>query len=344
MDTRIERGGSRAQLIIVTALVLASVFVALALVLNSGIYSENLSTRETTDSEAAVDYALEAEAAVAEAYRRANGDGARTADDAGDAFGDVVDSWADSRTRGAAKHGVSTAFDPTAHLGWRLEQDEHRSFTPADDPTNESWQVAHGARSVGAFEMNVTRDDLYDSGDDLTRTKENAFHLQVEGDDGRSWQLYVFRNASDDVMIVHQGNPEDNADLSELRTNSTHTCEEPSASAVIDLSNDEFAEADCEPLNFSDDVSGPVDIWYENPHNASGDEQVNGTYSLVVNGSTAAGPRTGGEPDNFNGTGGAAPTAQAVVYSVSYTTTYERSDVRFTGSRQYAVREETYVG
>lgn len=344
MDTRRERGGSRAQLIIITALVLATVFVALALVLNSGIYAENLSTRETTDSEAAIGYALEAEAAVGDAYRRANGEGASTAGAAREAFLDVVDPWAEARSKEAAKNGVSAEFDGNPHVGWHLRQDEDRSFTPAGDSNNGSWRVAHGAESVGAFEMDVSREELHDAGDDLSRTADEAFHVRVVGSDGASWRLYVFRNASDGEMIVHQGDPGDSADLDELRGNATHTCSRSTASAVIDFRAETFAGADCEALDFSDDVTGAVDVRYENPHNASGDEQINGTYTLVLNGTTAAGPRTDGEPDDFNATGGAAPTARAVVYSASYAAEYERADVRFGRGGLYAVREETYAG
>lgn len=346
MDPRGERGGRRAQLIVITALVLATVFVALALVLNSGIYSENLSTRETTDSQASVGYTQEAEAAVADAYRVANAGGASTAAEARGAFADIVDSWAEARSREAAKSGVSAGFERTAHVGWRLEQDVDLSFAPADDPDAVSWQVADGADSVAEFRMDVSREELYDARSGFDGTNSEAFHIQIADADGESWNLYVFQDSSNGEMIVHQGDPSHATDLDELRTNSSHTCKQDVDEAVIDFGDERFQDdGGCTPLNFSDDLNGPLDIGYENVHDSvGGEERINGTYTLIVNGSGAAGPTTNGQPDHFNEPGEATPTAQAVVYSVTYSTLYERSDVRFDRDGLHAVWEETYAG
>lgn len=344
MEPRTERGGRRAQLIIVTALVLAAVFVTLALVLNSGIYTENLSSRETSDSGATVGHTLETEAAVAGAYRIANGAGETTAAGARQSFNDVVDSWAAARSREAAKDGVSAEFDRTAHPGWHLRQDENRSFSPANDDHNRSWQVASGSGNVGTFEMDVSRGELYDPNGDFSTMDDEAFHVQVDGAGGESWRLFVFRNATAGEILVHQGDPDANADLDTLRDNSSHTCTAATDRVTIDFTAEEFAGGDCAPLNFSDNVSGAVDVWYQNAHGSGGDERINGTYTLVVNGTTAIETDAADEPAAFNGSGQAAPTAQAVVYSASYTTRYERADVRFQRDDLYAVRQETYAG
>lgn len=341
MRTETARGGRRAQLVVVTALVLAAVLVGLALVVNAGIYSENLSTRETTDSGSAVSFVLEAEAAIADAARTANGADAATVDDASAAFDGAFDPWLAARSNEAATRGASASARTDPAFGWHLRQETDRSFTPADDSSAREWQVVHGADGVGAFALDVRRGSLYDASADFDRTADEAFNVTVVGD--TTWRLYVFRDSTNGSVVVHAGDPGVYADLGELR-DSDDSCTADTTRAVVELRAETLAGADCPALNFSDDVAGSVDVHFGNVRDDTDGERVNGTYELVVDGPTAVAPRTDGQPDEFNPPGGDDPTAQAVVYAVGYAASYERSDVTLDRTGRHADRAETYAG
>ena len=318
-DDTSERG----QILVIVGLLVAVMLVALALVLNSAIFAENLSTRETADSEEPSAYAVNAESTVADVYDRTNANDTRTAADAESTFDDALRAWADQKSDTAAENGALFEADWTTYVGWRLEQTENRSFTPAGDDSTADWTVADGARNVSAFELNVNRTKLYDG------AGTGAFRLKIS--DGTTvWKLYVYQDSANDKVVVSQGDP----------GSSSQKCQKGTDRAVIDLRNETLAGDDCSALDFSSAVSGTLEIRYENV-NVSGDEQVNGTYTLVVNGSAAV-PKTGGEPTHFNRSGEASPTATAVVYAVRYDTRYQRKEVVHDVEGWHSPREETY--
>ena len=331
-----RRAGSdrRGQVIIVAALVIATVFVGLALVLNSGIYAENLSSRETTGTDGALTFTVDAADAVAEAYERTNAGGHAAADDARASFESQVDDWAVARERRGASQGVAVDVDRTAHVGWRLEQTQDGSFL--SDDGSDDWALATGAGDVGTFEMDVERSALHDANDDLSSASDGAFNVTVVGEGGTRWRLYVFQDAGNGDVVVYAGDPDEHSSLSDLLDDGD-SCSETTDRAVVDFRAEELAGSDCPALNFSDDVSGSVDVYYGNAE-SDGDERINGTYALVVNGSGAA------ETGNFAAPGGAEPTATAVVYSASYATRYRGTDLDQTRRGRHAVREETYAG
>ena len=82
-------------------------------------------------------------------------------------------------------------------------------------------------------------------------------------------------------------------------------------------------------------MSGTLKIRYENV-NVSGDERVNGTYTLVVNGSDAV------DTAQFNAPGSDPPTATAVVYAVRYDTRYQRKEVVHDVEGWHSPRAEAY--
>ena len=322
-------GRSRGQVIIVGALVIAAIFVGLALVLNSGIYAENLSSRETTDTEGALSFTLETNEAIAEAYERTNAAGESSAADAEATFNETVDDWESAQQRRGAMQGVGVDVERTPHVGWRLAQGTDRNFT--SNSGTDDWQLVAGASDVGTFELNVTRSELHEPSD--PNGAGNSYYVEVN-DSNVDWRLYIFQNGSD--VVVHSGDPTDQTNMSTL-FDDAGTCRENADHAVVDFRNESLAGANCEALNFSDDVSGSIDVYYRNVESGTGDEQVNGTYTLVVNGSSAV------EGTNFDAPSDAAPTARAVVYSASYASHYGRDDLAFERRGTYAVREETYA-
>ncbi|PSQ32508.1 hypothetical protein BRD11_06770, partial [Halobacteriales archaeon SW_12_69_24] len=125
--------GDRGQLLVIIALVLGTVFVALAVVVNGAIFTENLATRETVDSGRATAFTGDVERAIEVRYDRTNANGSNTVADARSMFDDDVEAWADQRSSVAATEGGFFDATWTTHVGWRLEQSTDDSFAPADD-------------------------------------------------------------------------------------------------------------------------------------------------------------------------------------------------------------------
>jgi hypothetical protein len=323
-DDTSERG----QILIIVGLLVAVMLVALALVLNSAIFAENLSTRETADSEEPSAYAVDAESTVADVYDRTNANDTRKAVYANTSFNESFETWADSRSDTAAENGALFEADWTAYVGWRLEQTENRSFTPANDPDATEWVLSNGTnvRNVSTFKMDVSRDDLYE-GDDQDDVKNNAFNLFVtDGTD--DWELFVYRTGGN--MVVN-----------DTATSDKCTSGSSRAEIIVRAGGGEF-DGSCDELDLPSALDDDLQVEFRNVQATDGTERVNGTYTLVVNGSDAIARDAGGHPERFNASGKTPPTATAVVYAVRYDTRYQRKEVVHDVEGWHSPREETY--
>ncbi len=306
-----DRRGDRGQIIIVVALVLATVLVALALILNSAIYTENLSTRETTDSG---DVAAEFDtrfAEVADALTYVNthhDDSAGTIDEN---FTAIADRWASDVSGQYAMGGaaVSVTVDETA-AGTVIRQDDaSRNFT-ADGSSDPEWTLADGVDELSGFEMTVTRDELAENHDD-------AFNVTLNGS-SKAWSVYVFNGTTDDEIVVFSG-LEQNVDPDANR------CEIEATDATLDFADQALVGADgtivdCPALAVDDKLNGSVAVEYGN-----GDAAV-GTYELFVDGdATITDEEFADRPDS--------PYTTDAIVDADVTVTFHRSDVRHAQSR-----------
>ena len=318
-----DETSDRGQILVIVGLLIAVMLVALALVLNAAIFTENLSTRETTDSEKPSAYAADTGSTVADVYNRTNDNDTRKAVYAKTSFNESLETWADSRSDTAAENGALFVADWTTHVGWRLEQTENRSFTPADDDSKTEWTVADGVQNISAFELNVNRTKLYNGANDA------AFHVFLS-DGTDTWKVFVYRNGGGDI-VVSADDP-----------TATPQCTRATNRAVIDVRSGTVARTDCAALDLPTSLDGKLSVEFRNVQDGSGTERVNGTYTLVVNGSDAIARDAGGHPERFNASGKMPPTATAVVYAVRYDTRYQRKEVVHDVEGWHSPREETY--
>lgn len=330
----------RGQLLVIIGLLLGMVFVFLAVAVNGAVFAENLSTRETVDSEGSASYTVGIEPAIADQAAMTNANGSRTAAAARTTFDGTLDAWSERRAETAATEGAMYDTDWTTHVGWRLEPTTDGGFTPADDDSATDWTLAGAARNVSTFELNVTRADLYDGTAGLTDIESNAFRVNVS-DGTTDWHLYVFQDTDNGTIVAYQGDPSTFGDLGALLDDSD-SCSRDTSLAEIDLRNATFAGTDCSALEPDPSLSGDVSVRYENVQSGSGVRRVAGTYTVVVNGSDAIATNGTDHPKRFNVSGGQPPTATAVVYAVGYRATYERQDVVHDRLGRHLVREETY--
>lgn len=340
MDPSLE---DRGQLLVVVALVVATLLVGLALVLNAAIFAENLSSREPTDSEVASAYATDANRTITRASARTADAELATVDEARTVFGGIVDDWERSRSNTAARRGASADLQRTAHVGWRLRQASDRQYMPDGETTTAEWTVAEDAANVSTMRFEADTSSLYDATVSFNDTDERAFRVVV--DDGTdTWTVYLFREkdavSTDDRFVVHVGDPSVFDDLSDL-LGSSFSCDVVADRAAVDLRNHTLAGNNCPALDFADDLDGPVTVRFENAYNATLDEsRIVGGYDIVVNGTVST--NATGHPEDFTVPGGSAPTAQALVYSVNYRTVYEREELRNVRDGRYAPRAEAY--
>jgi hypothetical protein len=320
---RPEDGRDRGQLLVIIALVLGMVFVALAIVVNAAIFTENLATRETVDSERTAAFTGDVERAIEVRYNQTNNNGSHTASAASSTFDDTFRTWTDQRSNVSATEGGYYGASWITQVGWRLDQSTDASFAPADKRDETDWTLATDVEDIAAFELNVTRPDLHNGAD------PDAFHvLLTDGTD--TWKVFVYRDGSGDIVV--------SADDPTTAPKCTRTTDR----AVINVTNGSVAGTDCDALDLPASLDGTLDVEFRNVQTADENERVNGTYTIVVNGPDAIDTDTDGEPIKFNRSGADPPTASAVVYAVDYTTTYERADVAHHRDGRYAPRAELY--
>ena len=113
-------------------------------------------------------------------------------------------------------------------------------------------------------------------------------------------------------------------------------CTTGSSRAEIDVRAGEFDGSKCDELDLPSALDDDLQIEFQDVQSGSGTEQVNGTYTLVVNGSDAV------DTAQFNAPGSDPPTATAVVYAVRYDTRYQRKEVVHDVEGWHSPREETY--
>ncbi|MES3516598.1 MAG: hypothetical protein PPP58_02925 [Natronomonas sp.] len=321
-DQRADRG----QLIVVTALALAVLFVALALILNAAIYTENFSARGGPGSAEAVEQGNSAETAIVEITERVNTREDETTDPdvTRNRFDDTTRTWDERTGDAAATRGAVADLTVTQRrIGWELARTEDGTFD--DDGT--TWDVATDTEGVSDLRFEIDRDSL--KSPVLTETTDNtddSFRFDA-GDD----PMYVFEN-NDDV-ILHFGepaslDPEENS-IGDI-IDQGDTCEASTDRADIDFVAGTLAGDDCEflPDSVFDSLSGPITIEFDNADEAAG------TYELVVEGETI--DETVFENDEDL-------EYRSVVYDVEYDVTYLRSDARTTRvDRRFVAFPEVY--
>lgn len=285
------------QIIVVAALLLAVVFVGLALVLNSAIYAENLATRgETTTGEAmavedltgehlqeaidAENYGIEEDTYAA---RRAR-------------LGTNVSEWNDVMGPKEARTGNSYSVELTGMTsGTRVNQsDPTRDFKPASSTVLDAnplgllegmnWQVAVDSR-VRAYEMTVRRDSLKDAGGGPTAVVEDLIDGLISGTymfwtrfdgPGGTHRMYLLDDSDNNsvavVVTLDDGSGE--TVVGACRASAP----DPSDYVTVRITDAELEGAggtvNCPPL--ADVDEGRQDVYY------AGSDDVQGTYRFLA--------------------------------------------------------------
>lgn len=191
--------GERGQMILITGLLLAVLLVGLALVVNSAIYTENLSTREVEGSS----QALADDPPTTERLTRSMREANYNSDTASyverrSAIRQNVSTWNQHQMASSVRNGRLASSEVAAmQNGTRISQDEYGEFMPAEksvldtisgslvidplglgDKTN--WIITNQT-SVRAFEMTVDRTELAEKNPTLLAALINPLDAALTG-------------------------------------------------------------------------------------------------------------------------------------------------------------------
>jgi len=253
----------RGQLLLVGALALAVLFVALALLLNTAIYTGNLATRDAgVDAAPAVEYVSDSRAAGVGAVRSVNYRNNTTYPELNAAFRGTVGRWDGLATHHRSVDGDLAAVEVAAVTnGTRIEQDDaSRNFTSAGE--SENWTVADSPDLSGIRAMRFTV-----NASELASGPSDAFRMNVTSA-GVTRSLHVYENGGGDVEIrvVDDG--------TELSSRSFDPG--PDDTLVIDVSNGSVNGSSYSELQTVIDVDTGTEIeyWYG--------DMAGGTYTMVI--------------------------------------------------------------
>ena len=252
----------RAQLVLVGGLVIAVGLVALAIVLNSGIYTHNLASRADPIASEAVGNAAvvrdSVEGLVEFAVRHHPNDASTQAANVSAGVSGVSELAA----RESARRGVLTNATVTAtSTGTTVYQTGPRDFT--DGLGAADWEVASSANGVRDFQMQVQLSSLESSSSPPADTVFNVT-FEAPGDD---LAVSVYEDGGATSVVV------ENVDTG--RT--FGPCVDGGSSTVIDLTDATVGGEHCAALERLADLQEPFDVRYNDA------DEVEGSYSLVAN-------------------------------------------------------------
>lgn len=341
----------RGQLIVITALVLAAVLIALALVVNSAIYTKNVASRDTGIESGYVQGERQlVEEGLQKLVDRANREtGADDWSSVNTTFTNGYTHW-DATLRDRASvtgRSVTTSLQSTTQ-GTNIRQaNASRNFT-AGGPTmagDPDWTLAENATQAGPFRLDVERESLLDVdgfdanlSDPVAAVSGNAFHVSIENSTGE-WKIYVFRDSADSTVYLYSVGPgEDNLtqqfdQVREGLLDSNDVCVAGTTGGTVGL---DFRETrfgndsiDCGAIEFYNErtLGTTHDIGYQNARTSADDvgllgedDRARGTYDVVVDVRTDRTPFY--EPDSGN-----SPHATAVIHSATVSMEYRSTEL-----------------
>lgn len=304
---------NRGQLLLVTAIGLAVLFVTLATIMNTAIYTENLATRGS-DTAGTLDAKQHHDAvnhgiATVLTHVNENNTGSHSTLAANLTAG--TERWASisSDLYVTSGSGVHIALNDTTN-GTRIDQDvSWRTFTN-ESGSNSDWTLASDVERTRKFRMNVTDDSLATSG-------SGEFRVLVDnGTD--TWRMNVTQDGADIVVGIEDG------------TGAEGTCRVTGNFVWINMTAGTVGDDECDPLTFAEPLTGTYRIEYHNPTNASG------TYQLIVdNASLASNPAPHFNDDST----GISPYVTPAIYSAQITVDYQTNRLYYSTTIRLAPGE-----
>jgi len=263
----VNRPRDRAQLILVGGLVVAVGLVALAIVLNSGIYTHNLASRADPTASEAVGHTAAVRDSVGGLVEYEVG---HNPDDTSEQVGNVTDGTSNVSAqvaRASARRGLLTNATVAAEVnGTTVNQTGDRNFSDSASPPNPSWTVADDTRGVRDFRMDVNRSHLIDEGGALPLSA-TVFNVTFDTS-SEDWVVSVYRDGGTTAVLV----------INETADRTFGPCTDDTGDwTTIEITRATVAGEHCAALGRIEDLPRPYDVEFDQADN------VTGSYSLVAN-------------------------------------------------------------
>lgn len=307
------RARDRGQLLLISALGMAIMFVALALILNTGIYTENLATRsgDIGGGSDAIRLQESAQTGITEVFEYTNAHNNTTHTDLYANLSTGVDDWSNTSGKLTAARGTASRVDQPATVnGTRIEQtNATREFTNESGNATD-WTLVTQVSNTREFRMNVPKSGLLD-------LFSGAFKVFVK-DGSDEWRMTVSEDTLGgiNVTVEHPGG--------------SGSCVEDTDQAWINITDGTFNGTECDPLEFGKGLSTPYRIEFANS------DEVNGTYHLIVDNETLA---ENPSPHFNDDDGSGSPWVTPAIYSTNITVTYQSPRLYYNRSFRIAPGE-----
>jgi len=260
---RFDRSDDRAQIMLVAGFVLAVTFIALAVMLNSVIYTENLATRgEDAHGSEAIAYRADAVAGTEQLIEHVN------ENQTGESFDNHVANLTnsiDSMDNGSAPilatGGTRTRISlMSVRRGTHIGQfNASRNFTDIDADRN--WVLANSIEGTRAFRINITDSTELVDDDVVSFLGGSIDPFTVRAVGSSDWAVRIYEDdTTADVIVDIEGAGECVAD----------------PDPEIDLTAGTIDGEPCGPLAFGSGVSAPYALNYEHA------DKIQGNFSVVV--------------------------------------------------------------
>ena len=301
-------GRDRGQLLLVAGFAIAVTIVALVLLLNTVIYTENLATRDVdTESSEAIEYRNLVEdelwAVIEGAALNGNDDPDRSAVEAN--VSSRIERFENVSARHALARGAATETDVvTYHDGTRLRQtDPDRNLTDGSAAPAVDWTMATDTDGVRQFELNTT------GGLQSTTDPTNeSFRVDVDGDGGDRWSLYVYNHTTDGPTVAVKNGSE---------SSPTDVCGDyVTGPPRVGLRAGTVNGAGCDAIDFAAGTSPPYDLTVTYGNRSTG------TYDVILNGTNVDADFDETAPLD-------SPYAVPVVYGLDANVTYQSAALTY---------------
>ncbi|WP_135304514.1 DUF7261 family protein [Haloarcula amylovorans] len=326
------RRRERGQILLVAALALAVIFVALALIVNSAIFSENLASRgETAGSDDALEMRGMVETNVGDAVRIANRRNYSSPSELNGAVEDAVANTSGQTEYQEVRRGrlVNVTVQSTTE-GVRIVQNDSSSF--ADDSGATNYEVVGGVKRVTddngtrAFRIDATSIDAGSGTPFEVKVNETA----VTGNgNANSWRMQIWTTAAGgDTVHVRTLR---NVSGSTTQEACEVTVDSDSPTYRIDVTRGTIDDEPCDALGTASGgenfhfgsgtgvgTSDEYDVYFRNA------SQIQGNFSMVVHDDGGLDlPLVGGLP------GSDQPYETDALYDVTVRYEYSTANMRY---------------
>lgn len=283
----------RGQLVLVVALVLAALFIGVALTVNTVIFTENLATR--SDDPKVLPDRQAAKVSVTDGIRHLNehNEANRSYATLHEELRNVTGETSRALQRSAGVRGASISMEVVAvDNGTRIKQTNHnRNFTAGDDQAGgKTWSVVEDVSETPVFWQNVSRLGLAAQSWGTTQAvmANSSYHIAITqpGVSG-VWRVYIFQGAATKKVYVVSEPPSENyRHNTDAHIDWIDACSYTTEEWVrIDIEEGLMGGAPCKELEFFTDLNDGYDIYYnQTAATVAGTtvDRTKGTYELFV--------------------------------------------------------------